>query len=422
MPGTGNLTHRTPVTSRTKRRPQVKEAVVIGAGPYGLSTVAHLRNVGIEPYAIGKPMAYWKDNMPAGMILRSKQEASNIDAPGKHLSLRAFQRTIGKRLADPLRIEEFVAYGDWVQQQIAPNLDSRHVEQLSRNGTGFVITMEDGETLHAQSVVLALGIGPFLYRPDVFAGIPGQLAPHAAELNDLAQFRGKRIMVLGKGQSALESAAILHENGADVEIVTRAHELKFRPFAWRKHLFRTLTPGPLRPLSYMVLPPTDLGDIKTARKMAHPDRFRRQSPEIQEKLLNDCRRPVGAFWLEPRLQGAKTRTDTTVVRAEAAGDGLRLTFSDGSSDRFDRVLLGTGYRIDISKYRILHQSLAKQIEQTSDGYPVLTTGLETSIKGLYMAGVVGEKTLGPTLRFVTGTSNASPRIAAAMKAARSTAR
>jgi len=45
---------------------------------------------------------------------------------------------------------------------------------------------------------------------------------------------------------------------------------------------------------------------------------------------------------------------------------------------------------------------------------VLQTSLETSVPGLFMTGVVAERTLGPTLRFVTGTNNAGPRLAAAL--------
>jgi len=78
----------------------------------------------------------------------------------------------------------------------------------------------------------------------------------------------------------------------------------------------------------------------------------------------------------------------------------------------DFVVLATGYKIDISRYSILDRSLKQLIQKTPDGYPVLDTNLQTSVNGLYMAGVVGEKTLGPTLRFVTGTSNAGPRLAA----------
>jgi len=103
-----------------------------------------------------------------------------------------------------------------------------------------------------------------------------------------------------------------------------------------------------------------------------------------------------------------------VTRAAIAGAGLRLELSDGTTQDVDLVVLATGYKIDISKYCILDSSLQQRVKKTPDGYPVLDTGLQTSVSGLYMAGVIGERTLGPTLRFVTGTSNAGPRLAAAI--------
>lgn len=390
------------------------EVVVVGAGPYGLSAVAHLQHAGAEPYVIGQAMAFWKKNMPAGMILRSKCEASNISAPQKHLSVAAYAKTIQRKLPDPLPVEDFIAYGEWFQKQVAPHLDTRQVQRVSHDGTIFELTMDDGEKIQAKSVVLALGIGPFFHRPEEFAGIPRELAPHSSDFNDFARFKGKRVAVIGRGQSALESAALLHENGADVQILTRDPALIFRPFAWRKHIFRKLTSGPLLGLSYRIIPPTDLGDVRTARKMANPDLFRRQTPEVQEQLLRACARPIGAYWLEPRLKSVRVRTGISVSSAAITGTGLRLELSDGTNDHVDFVVLATGYRIDVSKYQILDSSLQQRIQKTSNGYPVLDTGLQTSVKGLYMAGVIGERTLGPTLRFVTGTSNAGPRLAAAI--------
>jgi thioredoxin reductase len=393
---------------------QKKEVIVIGAGPYGLSTAAHLGHAGVEPYVIGEALSFWKENMPKKMLLRSRTEASNIHAPQKHLSIEAYQKFIGHKIPEPVPIEDFVAYGEWLQKQVAPNLDTRKVSKVSPNGRGFVVAMADGECFHAKSVVLTLGIGLFSQRPEQFADISREVAPHTCDLRDLSQFRGKRVAVVGKGQSALEYAALLHENGAEVQVITRAPALIFRPFAWKKHIFRVLTSGPLLPLSYRIIPPTDLGDIKTARKMADPEKFRRQSPAMQEKLIGACTRPIGAYWLEPRLKGVTIKTRLSVTGAEQTGGKLKLSFSDGATDQVDAVVLATGYKIDISKWDVLDHSLLQRVQQTADGYPVLTTGLQTTVDGLYMAGVVAEKTLGPTLRFVTGTSNAGPRVAAAI--------
>src|ERR1700731_275294 len=120
-----------------------KEVIVIGAGPYGLSAAANLQHAGIEPYVIGQPMAFWKNNMPGGMLLRSKSEASNIAAPQKHLPITAYEKTIGRKIADPVPIEDFIAYGEWFQKQVVPGLDTGRVQSISQDGTVFELIMDE---------------------------------------------------------------------------------------------------------------------------------------------------------------------------------------------------------------------------------------------------------------------------------------
>jgi FAD-dependent urate hydroxylase len=47
------------------------QLLVIGAGPYALSTAALARERGIHTMVLGRPMAFWRENMPKGMFLRS---------------------------------------------------------------------------------------------------------------------------------------------------------------------------------------------------------------------------------------------------------------------------------------------------------------------------------------------------------------
>src|SRR5262249_38050180 len=227
-----------------------------------------------------------------------------------------------------------------------------------------------------------------------------------------SQFKGQRVAVIGRGQSALECAALLHENQAEVVILTRSPVRYFR-YKWKKHLFRALTPGPLRPFSYWALPPTDLGGFRQGRNIAHPDKFRRERPESQKALLKFAATPIGAYWLRPRLANVAVQAGVTVRCVEHLKNGLKLTLSSGAVETVDRVVLATGYKVDISKLGILDEAVTRNLK-VSDGYPDLTTGLETSVKGLYMAGVVAGRRLGPTMRFATGTSNARPPLAAAV--------
>ena len=71
--------------------------------------------------------------------------------------------------------------------------------------------MADGEEFSSRRVVVAAGISAFSTRPAEFAGIPSALASHAGEHNNLQKFKGQRVVVIGAGQSALESAALLRK-------------------------------------------------------------------------------------------------------------------------------------------------------------------------------------------------------------------
>src|SRR5206468_4045860 len=141
---------------------------------------------------------------------------------------------------------------------------------------------------------------------------------------------------------------------------------------------------------------------------AHPEKFRSQSAEVQKTLLQSTQKPIGSHWLRPRLKDVAVKTNVIIDSVQIVDGRLKLTLNRNETVWCDHVLLATGYQIDGSRYPILDPSLRKAIRLTEDGYPILTTGLETSVPGLYMAGVIAEKTLGPTLRFVTGTCNAGP--------------
>ena len=65
-------------------------AVVIGAGPYGLSVAAHLRGRGIAVRTFGDVMDGWHTHMPAGMFLKSTSSASSLSAPGTGSTLADF--------------------------------------------------------------------------------------------------------------------------------------------------------------------------------------------------------------------------------------------------------------------------------------------------------------------------------------------
>src|SRR4029077_13623999 len=90
---------------------------------------------------------------------------------------------------------------------------------------GFRVILEDGEPVLCDRVVVATGISAFASRPSEFANLPEELASHSCDHADLGRFQGRRVAVVGGGQSALESAALLAESGAEVELVMRTPQL-----------------------------------------------------------------------------------------------------------------------------------------------------------------------------------------------------
>lgn len=88
------------------------EVAVVGAGPYGLSLGAHLKAARIDARVFGEPMSYWRDNMPAGMKLRSPWDATHIVDPGNAFSLDAYSRWSDLGRPDPLPVEDFIRYGE----------------------------------------------------------------------------------------------------------------------------------------------------------------------------------------------------------------------------------------------------------------------------------------------------------------------
>jgi len=380
------------------------QVAIIGAGPYGLSTAAHLHARKIETRIFGEPMEFWKRQMPRGMFLRSAPSASSLDDPADRLRLSDYRSSHSLPNTRPVPIDEFVRYGEWFQEQAVPLVDRRRIVELAQESRGFRVRLDDGEVFRARHVVVATGISPFAYRPPQFDGLPEALVSHSLGHSDLSRFARQKVVVVGGGQSALESAAILCDAGAEVEVVARATKLNWLAAVPQDGSFATAVRGVL---SAIARPPLDImGPRFAVWLVAWPRLFRRSPQALQDFLTARAVRPAGSGWLRPRLVAARMTLGTTVTEASAAGSQLQLRLSDGTERRIDHVLLGTGYRVDVGRYPFLTSSLRQAIE-THDGYPQLGAGFESSVPGLHFLGTAAAKSFGPVCRFVAGTRHAS---------------
>jgi thioredoxin reductase len=366
---------------------------VLGAGPHGLAAAAHLRRAGEEVRIFGDPMSFWR-TMPAGMWLRSNWTATCIAEYDGPLNLDSYIAETGAKVSKPVPLDDFIAYGTWVQSKVAPDVDNRWVQRVAKDGDGFVLTLGDESQLRARRMVVAAGIADFVNRPEVASGLPRELASHTADHDDLSVFKNQEVLVVGGGQSALESAALMSESGADVEVVARAEKINWL-HGGKYH--RMLGPK-LVPLVYA---PTDVGPMGISKIVARPGLFTSLPRAIQEPMAYRAIRPAGAAWLIPRLADVQVGTGIQVTSAKAVGDRVHVELSDGSAREVDHLMFGTGYKVDITRYPFLDPALALQV-RTLDGYPVMKPGMESSVPGLHFLGAPGAKSFGPLMRFVAG--------------------
>ena len=377
------------------------EVVVVGAGPYGLSAAAYLKAKGVDVRIFGRPMAFWADKMPAGMLLRSPRVASNISDPAHRTTLDAFETSAGVPPRAPVPLETFVEYGRWFQRQMLPGLEQREIASVNRNANGFTVALEEGEVLHSRRVVIAGGIGPFQRIPTEFTSLPPSQLSHCYQGCDIKAFPGRRVAVIGAGQSALECAALLHEAGAKVEVIAKIQELRWigqHPWLHR-----------LGPISWMLYSSHDVGPAGISRLVAAPNLIRRVPLKLRDRIRTRAVRPAGSQWLPPRLKNVRITTGHFVTSAIPVGQEAELKLDDGSRRVVDHVLLGTGYSPDVARYGFLAPELVRQLD-LMEGYPRLGPGFRSSVAGLHFIGATAARSFGPLLYFVAGTEFASKEL------------
>ncbi|MEU2733992.1 FAD-dependent oxidoreductase [Streptomyces sp. NPDC007095] len=391
----------------------IHPVAVIGAGPFGLSTAAHLRARGIPVRVFGEPMVSWRDHMPEGMLLKSTPAASSLDAPQPGHTIADYCDAAGiRRLVtdeDIIPVETFIAYGEWFQQKLVPELERVRVVSVDRRGgEGFELKLDSGESFTARAVVVATGLYGLAHLPPELGGAaadgPTPTGPvsHSSQHHDLTRFSGKELIVVGAGQSALETAALAAEAGARVRVVSRGRgRVAFGAPPWKQPKLRPESPfgraWSLWALSY------------------YPHPYRYLPAETRHYLVRRVLGPLGAWWLRDRFEGKVEVSEVSgIVRADVS-DGrpvLSVQTLGGRTEEVsaDHVIAATGYRVDIAAMDFLGHELRTELE-VSRGTPKLGAGYRSSVPGLYFTGLPAAASYGPVMRFVCGTEFASPRLA-----------
>jgi len=397
----------------------IQPVAVIGAGPFGLSTAAHLRARGIPVRVFGDPMVSWRDHMPAGMLLKSTPAASNLDAPQRGHTLVDYCDAAGiRRLVtdeDIVPVETFIAYGQWFQEKLVPELEQVRVVSVDRSERGgFQLKLDSGESFTARAVVVATGLSGLSHLPpELSAAAPDGPAPaapvsHSSQHHDLSRYSGKELIVVGAGQSALETAVLAAEAGARVRVVARGRgSVDFGAPPWKQPRLRPESPfgraWSLWALTY------------------YPHPYRRLPAGARHYLVRRVLGPLGAWWLRDRFEGKVQVTEVDRILKADTTDGrptLEVLTPAKSPDRLDadHVIAATGYRVDLAAMDFLGHELRTALA-VSRGTPRLGAGYVSSVPGLYFTGLPAAASYGPVMRFVCGTEFASPRLARHLAAA-----
>ena len=372
--------------------------LVIGAGPYGLATAACAKRAGIEQRVVGKPMAFWRDNMPAGMFLRSGPDW-HLDAAGVNTFMAYLEeRGIDPSEVDPIPVGLFLDYVDWFEERTHIDVLPELVKDLSRPNGHFEATLESGGSVTADAVVAAPGISHFTVVPE---WVERHLSPerwtHTCNLVRFDQFRGKRVLILGGRQSAFEWAALLADGDAEeIHVVYRHETPEFTTSDW--HFVDSLidltatVPGWFRNL------PAEEKEVVTRRFWA----------EGRLKLEP---------WLTPRLDKPSVHRwpHASVTTCRELPDRIEVGLSDGTRLVVDHVVLATGYKPDMREVPYL-SGVVDDME-LADGFPVLDEHFQSSVPGLFITGFPATRDFGPFFGFVRGCPVAATLTTAGLKEA-----
>jgi FAD-dependent urate hydroxylase len=389
-------------TASQRWSPARYDAVVVGAGPYGLSTAAHLRGRGLTVAIFGKTLEHWRSHMPEGMLLRSHWWATNLSDPdGQYTFGRFLEGSKEYGTSYPLPRDAFLGYARWFQEQAVPDVDETYVSLIEHHHDCFLLTLEDGRTVSSALVVMATGLRHYANRPATYDRLPARLVSHTCDHHDLSRFTGKRVVVIGGGQSAVEYAALLHEDGATVHLIPR------RPIRWLPR-DRVNERGVLERI---LAPNASIAPGWHNWILDHEPYLLYRFPQHRKDRFNRSYFGSSATeWLKDRVIGKITLHEgQTVVKMHAVNEHADVAISDGTVVRADHVILGTGYTVNIRKLTMIHPSLRADI-MTDMAVPILSRWFESSVPGLYFVGLASTRAFGPLYRFVAGCGATARRV------------
>jgi thioredoxin reductase (NADPH) len=195
---------------------QKTDVAVIGAGPVGLFAVFECGMVGLTCHVIDAL------DTPGGQCSALYPEKPIYDIPG-------FPQISGASLVEQLELQ---AAPFKPVYHLGQRIDK--LEQPNGVGGGFRLTTSKGNVIEAGAVIIAAGAGAFgpnrppLAGIESFEGQPGGCGVHYL-VRRAEDFRARRIVIAGGGDSAVDWALMLHGIAAQIWFVHRRDQFRAAP-------------------------------------------------------------------------------------------------------------------------------------------------------------------------------------------------
>jgi thioredoxin reductase len=294
---------------------------------------------------------------------------------------------------------------------MVPELEDKFVTAIERLDDGFQLRLDDGEVVKARRVVLAVGITHFEHIPANLTQLPIQFISHSYRHHDLEQFKGRSVVVLGAGSSAIDMAGLLRDADADATLVARATSLKFHTAP---------VPGKRRPwLQRMRHPDSGLGPGMRSRFFSDGAALFHYLPEnLRVDLVRTTLGPSAGWFVKDKVMGrVPLELGYNVERAEVRNGKVQLQLRglNGSAREIvaDHIIAATGYKVNMERLAFLNPEIRSQLK-CLHGMPVLSSSFESSVPGLYFVGLAAANSFGPVMRFAFGAGFAAKRVTQTM--------
>ena len=375
--------------------------LIVGAGPFGLAMSAYARRHHIDHLVVGHVMDFWKSNMPDGMLLRSgcdwHYDPFNEDTIESYL----WARNLKPADVDPLPLDLYLGYCEWFRRQKGIEVIPGRVGRLDgANDTQpfFKAVLEDGGTIAARNVVLALGFKYFKHVPEPYPALfpPGRFA-HTCDCVDFTPLKGKRVLIIGGRQSAFEWAALIREQGADAVHLSYRHptpSFQQSDWSWVSPLMDSMA--------------------------ADPGWFRRLTAEekdqVGRRLWAEGRLKLEP-WLAARISDGKVKLypNSWVTTCEELADGaLEVGLSTGEALTVDQVILATGYKVDVDQIPLLAEGNILARLEVRNGFPALDEHFQSNIPGLFFTSMCATQDFGPFFAFTVSVRASATLIGSAL--------